>query len=119
MMLFEDIISLSPQQKKKISFPPNLTEVVFIINPCGVGFIQTQGCSAVDVPCTKDAAGKASLCPSVSPSPLQSGAGEGAGSGFPSPQHCVAALCNCPSFCAALKVIRALCDHGASDTTSL
>lgn len=70
---------LSPQQKEKISSPPDLTEVVFIINHCSIRFIYVflQDHSAVDVPGTKDAAGKASLCPSVSARPLQRQPGEG------------------------------------------
>jgi len=77
MMLFKGIISLSPQQKEKIASPLNLMEVVVIINHCSIRFIQTRDHSALDVPCTKDRAGKASLCPGVSPRPLWKRPGEG------------------------------------------
>lgn len=47
---------------------------MFIIDHCSIRFIQAQDPSAVDVSCTKGAAGKVSVCPSASARP---GPGEG------------------------------------------
>lgn len=102
--------------------PPNLIEVVFIISQCSTRFIQTQGHSAVDVPYTKDAADKTSLCTSVSSRSHQRWPGEGARSDRPSlaaTLHVVLLHCVVASFCPALKFTHTLCECGVSNTRSL